>query len=89
MERLEGLGAGSHAWVHHPPDTASMMAESRQDGQPCPQGTPQFTSRKGGEEWPSDVSRLDTLRLTPYHWHTRNILWIQGRLPWIIPGRHA
>ena len=27
--------------------------------------------------------------LIAYHWHTTNILWIRGRLPWIIPGRHA
>ena len=25
MERLEGLVSGSHTWVHHPPDTVSMI----------------------------------------------------------------
>ena len=64
-------------------------AESGQDSTPCLQGTPQSDLRDGGRQRPPKVSRIDTQRRTPYHWHTRNILWIRGRLPWIIPGRHA
>ena len=76
-------GHGQHDSSH------GGRAESRQDSTPCLQGTPQSDIRDGGKERPPRVSQLDTQRQTPYHWHTRNILWIRGRLPWIIPGRHA
>ena len=41
------------------------------------------------EKRPADAERLDSMRLIPYRWHTTNILWIRGRLPWIILERHA
>ena len=74
-------GHGQHDSSH------GGRAESSQDSTPCLQDTPQSDSRDGGKERPP--SRIGTQRRTPYHWHTRNILWIRGRLPWIIPGRHA
>jgi hypothetical protein len=56
----------------------------------CPHRTP-VRRRKRRKRAPRHVDTRSPYasRLTPYHWHTTNILWIRGRLPWIIPGRHA
>jgi hypothetical protein len=98
LERLEGLVAGSHTLVLRPQDTVDMRIRiagvsgrtaGMQDCQPCMPCDPQIARRDRREEWPDDVGQLDPTSLIPYHWHTTNILCIQGRLPWIIPGRHA
>ena len=89
--RRAGVGvahAGASPAGHDQHDSSrGGRAESSQDSTQCLQDTPQSDSRDGGKERPP--SRIDTQRRTPYHWHTRNILWIRGRLPWIIPRRHA
>jgi hypothetical protein len=75
-------------------NTRSRRTAGTQDCQPRLPGAPQNANRDRGErdrdeEWPANAGRLDAMRLIPYRWHTTNILWIRGRLPWIIPGRHA
>ena len=91
--RLAHAGAQAAGHGRHE-DTYSRRAAGTQDCQPRLPGAPQNDDRDRGErdrgeERTADAGRLISKRLIPYRWHTTNILWIRGRLPWIIPGRHA
>ena len=47
------------------------------------------TVRKRNRESPrAGVAATDTLMDT-HHWHTRNVLWLEGRLPWHRIKRYA
>ena len=91
--RLAHAGAQAAGHGRHE-DTYSRRTAGTQDCQPRLPGAPQNDDRDRGErdrgeERTADAGRLASKRLIPYCWHTTNILWIRGRLPWIIPGRHA
>jgi hypothetical protein len=79
----QAAGHGRHE------DTYSRRTAGAQDRQPRVPCDPQIARRDRREEWPDVAGHLNPTSLIPYHWHTTNILWIRGRLPWIIPGRHA
>ena len=82
--------AGSPAAGHPRHEGAhSRREEHQQDGQTSMQAAPRTDSRARGSANSDAHRHLVTSHPTAYHWHTTNILWIRGRLPWIITRRHA